>query len=55
MDQTFKIELTVNQVNVVMTALSKQPIEFAIEAFSSIQNQIAKQTQQASAPQDVMQ
>ena len=43
MDQTVKIELTVNQINTVLAALAKQPLEVVLDTFIEIRTQAESQ------------
>ena len=42
-DKKLNFALTVNQVNAVLAALAKQPLEAVLEVFNSIQQQAAAQ------------
>ena len=43
MDQKVKIELTVNQINTVLAALAKQPLEAVLDTFIEIRTQAEPQ------------
>lgn len=49
MDQTVKIEVTVNQLNIVLAALAKQPLETVLDTFTTIRSQ-AEQQVSSEAP-----
>ena len=42
-EQTVKLELTVNQVNVILAAIAKQPLEVVLDVFNTIQKQASSQ------------
>lgn len=48
--QKIKIELNVNQLNIVLGALAKQPLETVFDVFSTIRTQAEQQVSQP-APQ----
>lgn len=41
--QTVQVELTVQQLNMILVALSKQPLEAVLDTFNTIQQQAAAQ------------
>lgn len=43
MEQKVKIELTVNQINTVLAALAKQPLEVVLDTFIEIRTQAESQ------------
>ena len=43
-----KFELTVEQVNIVLAALAKQPLEAVLDVFTTIKSQAEAQMQQQS-------
>lgn len=43
MEQKVKIELTVTQINTVLAALAKQPLEVVLDTFTEIRNQAESQ------------
>lgn len=45
MDQKVKIELTVNQINTVLAALAKQPLEVVLDTFSEVRTQAESQVE----------
>ena len=45
--QIVTLNLTLPQVNVILAALSKQPLEAVIEVFAAVREQAAKQVQKA--------
>ena len=49
-EQTVKFELTVNQVNVILAALAKQPLEVVLDVFNTIQKQASSQLGAPSGP-----
>ena len=49
MEKTVKIELTMEHLNVMMSALSELPIKNAINTFMEIQSQIDKQLSKPNA------
>jgi len=49
-EQTVKFELTVNQVNVILAAIAKQPLEVVLDVFNTIQKQASAQLGQPSGP-----
>lgn len=46
MNEKLNFTLTVNQVNAVLAALAKQPLEAVLEVFNTIQQQAAAQVNQ---------
>jgi hypothetical protein len=46
-DAPIRLELTIAQVNVILAALSKQPLEAVIEVFAAVREQAARQVQTA--------
>lgn len=44
--KTVKIELTVNQINVVLASLAKQPLEAVLDTFTAIRSQAEPQIQE---------
>jgi hypothetical protein len=43
MDQTVRIELSVNQLNIVLAALAKQPLEAVLDTFNAVRSQAESQ------------
>lgn len=43
MNENITIELTLQQLNIVLAGIAKLPIEVALEVFNNIQNQAAMQ------------
>jgi hypothetical protein len=50
MDKNVTLELNVNQLNVVLSGLAKLPIEVALEAFNTVQQQASSQLGQPKGP-----
>lgn len=50
MDKTFHIELNAEQMNVVLFALSKLPIDSGLQTFTSVQQQAQAQAQTPEGP-----
>lgn len=46
MDQTIKIEVTLNQLNVILAGLAKLPLEASLETFTIVRQQADAQVQQ---------
>lgn len=56
MDKTAQIELTVQQLNIVLVGLSKLPIEAALDTFNAVNRQAQEQFGAPSnAPQGPLQ
>lgn len=48
MDNTIKIEVTLNQLNVILSGLAKLPLGESLETFSVVRQQADQQIQPAS-------
>lgn len=46
MDQTIKIEVNVNQLNIILVGLAKLPLETSLETFTIVRQQADAQVQQ---------
>jgi hypothetical protein len=46
MDQTIKIEVNVNQLNIILAGLAKLPLEASLETFTIVRQQADAQVQQ---------
>ncbi len=51
MDQKVKLELTIQQLNIVLTGVSKLPIEIGLSTFDEIRKQVDSQTNSSRAPE----
>jgi hypothetical protein len=47
MENTIKIEVTLNQLNTVLAGLAKLPLEISLETFNVVRQQADRQVQQA--------
>lgn len=51
MENTIKIEVTLNQLNIILAGLSKLPLETSLETFSVVRQQADQQVNQGSRPE----
>ena len=51
MEQNVRLELNVNQVNIILAGLAKLPLETSLEAFTVVRQQVEAQLQPPQAEQ----
>lgn len=51
MENKVTLELTVNDLNVILAGLSKLPIEAALQTFDEVRNQAQQQLGQSTQPE----